>query len=85
MVKHISCDFNSKFNSTTCNLNKKWNNETCQWESKNYRTSKKGYSWNHSTCICENCNHLKCIVDYSKIVCNGIINVHRYCINKGDK
>ena len=26
--KHISCDFNCKFNSITCNSNQKWNNKT---------------------------------------------------------
>ena len=28
--KHISCDFNCKFNIATSNSNQKWNNETCQ-------------------------------------------------------
>ena len=28
-VKHISCDFKFRLNSTTCNSNQKWNNETC--------------------------------------------------------
>ena len=38
MVKHISCDRNYKFNSTTCNSNQKRNNETCKCECKTYRT-----------------------------------------------
>ena len=37
LMKHISCDFKCKFNSTTCNSNQK-NNETCQCECKNHRT-----------------------------------------------
>ena len=59
LVKHISCDFKCKFNSTTCNSNQKWNNETCQCECKNYHKCKKDYSWNHGTCNCENDKYLK--------------------------
>ena len=52
MPKHISCDCECKFNSTTCNLNQKRNNETFPCECKNYRKCKKDYSWNSSTsCI----------------------------------
>ena len=54
MTEHISCDCECKPNSKTCNSNQKWNNKTCQYECKNYRKFKKGYSWNPSTCICEN-------------------------------
>ena len=54
MTEHISCDCECKLNSKTCNSNQKWNNKTCQYECKNYRKFKKGYSWNPSTCICEN-------------------------------
>ena len=42
MTKHISCDCNCKFNSTTCNLDQKWNNKTYQCECKN--KCKKDYS-----------------------------------------
>ena len=59
LVKHISCNFKCKFNSTTCNSNQKWNNETCQCECKNYHKCKKDYSWNHGTCNCENDKYLK--------------------------
>ena len=30
MVKHITCDWECKFNSSTWNSNQKLNNETCQ-------------------------------------------------------
>ena len=30
LVKHNSCDWKCKFDSTTCNSNKKWNNDKCQ-------------------------------------------------------
>ena len=36
IIKHDSCDFKYKFDSTTCNSNKKLNNETYQCECKNY-------------------------------------------------
>ena len=63
LVKHISCDYKYKFNSTTCHSDQKWNNETCQCKCKNYRICKKDYSWNPSTCICENGKYLKSIAD----------------------
>ena len=40
MTKHVSCNCNYKFSSTTCNSNQKWNGETYQCECKNYRTCK---------------------------------------------
>ena len=43
MTKHVSCNCNYKFNSTTCNSNQKWNSETCQCECKNYHTCKKRF------------------------------------------
>ena len=78
VVKHISYDFKSKFNSTTFNSNQKWKIDTCQCECKNYRTCEKDYSWNRSicengsTCFCENGKYLKSIADDSKIICNEI-------------
>ena len=30
LIKHISCAYNGKLNSTTCNSNQKWNDKTCQ-------------------------------------------------------
>ena len=30
MIKHISCGFKCKLNSTTYSSNRKWNNEICQ-------------------------------------------------------
>ena len=78
LVKHISCDFKCKFNSTTCNLNQKWNNKACQCVCKNYSTSKKDYSCNPSTCICENSKFLKIMImknsDTSVIACHEIIH-----------
>ena len=41
LVKHISCNRKSKFDSTTRNLNQKWNSNKCQCEYKKYRTYKK--------------------------------------------
>ena len=29
LIKHISCDFMCKFDSTACNSNQKWNNDKC--------------------------------------------------------
>ena len=78
VVKHISYDFKSKFNSTTFNSNQKWKIDTCQCECKNYRTCEKDYSWNRSICengspcFCENGKYLKSIADDSKIICNEI-------------
>ena len=40
MTKHISCDCNCKFSSTTCSSNKKWNDKTCQCECKNLSAKK---------------------------------------------
>ena len=57
-TKHISCDCNCKFDSTTCNSKQKWNNEICQFECKNYCKCKNDYSWNPSTYICENSKYL---------------------------
>ena len=80
MIKHISYDFKSKFNSTTFNSNQKWKIETRQCECKNYRTCEKNYSWNRSirengsTCFCENGKYLKSIADDSKIICDEITN-----------
>ena len=62
MTKHISCDCQCKFNSTTCNSNQKWNNEAFQCECQNYCKCKKDYSWNPSTCICQNSKYLKVLL-----------------------
>ena len=75
IVKHISCDFKCKFNSTTCNSNKKWINNKCQCECKNYQTHKKVCSWIPSRCICENSKYSKTIVDNSKIATDEIIYI----------
>ena len=75
LVKHISCDFECKFNSTTWNSNQKWNNETCQCECKSYRTWKKDNSWNPNTCIYENSKYLKSIHNTLVIARDGIIYV----------
>ena len=74
MKKHISCDCECKFNSTTCNLNQKWNSKTCQCESKNYKC-KKIYNWNPSTSICENSKYLKSIAATSMIEFDEIITI----------
>ena len=74
VVKHISCDRECKFNSTTCHSNQKLNNDKCQCECKKYPTTKKDYSWNPRACIRENSRYLKSIADCSVIVCNEIIN-----------
>ena len=67
MTKHISCDFQCKFNSTTCNSNPNFNDEICQCECKNDHKCRKDYSWNPSTCICENSKYLKSIAGTSVI------------------
>ena len=67
LVKHIPCDFECKFNSTTSNSNQKWNNDKCQCECKKYPTCKKSYSWNPSKCNFENGKYLKIIADTSVI------------------
>ena len=36
MIKHISCDFKCKINSTTCISNQNWNTDTQQCECKKY-------------------------------------------------
>ena len=41
LIKHISSDFNCKFNSTTCVFNQKWNNIKCQCEWKSIVWGKK--------------------------------------------
>ena len=74
-VKHISCDYKLKFNSTAGNLNQKWNNKTWQCECKNYCTCKKDYSWNPTTYICENSKYLKITGDDSKRGYHEIIYV----------
>ena len=74
LVKHISYDFECKFNSATCNSSQKWNNNKCQCECKKYFTCKKRYSRNPGTCVCESCRYLKRIVDNSLIVCDEVIN-----------
>ena len=38
LVKHISCEWESQFDSTTCNLNQGWNNDKYQCECKTYHT-----------------------------------------------
>ena len=75
LVKHISCDCESKFNSSRCNLNQRWNNDKCQCECKKYHTCKKDHNWNPSTCICEKGKYLKSIADASVISCNEIISI----------
>ena len=75
MTKHISCNCECKFISTTCNSNQKWDNETCQCECKNYHKCKKDYSSNPSICIYENSEYLKSIADTSVIVYDEIIDV----------
>ena len=64
-LKHISCDYKSKFNSRTCNSKQKWNNKTCQCKCKNYRKCEEDYSLNPSTRIWENGNYLKSVADTS--------------------
>ena len=73
MAKHISCDYECKFNSTTCNSDQKWNNKTCQCKYKNYRKCKKDYSWSPSICSCENSKYLKGVGDTSAIACSKIM------------
>ena len=78
MVKHISYDFKSKFNTTTFDSNQKWKIDSRQCECKNYRTCEKSSSWNpsirenDSTCFCENGKYLKSIADNSKIICDEV-------------
>ena len=64
LTKHISWNYEFKFDSRECNSNQKWNNETCQCECKNYQTCKENYIWNPSTCI----------INISMIICDKIIN-----------
>ena len=45
-----------------------------QCECKNYNYEKY-YSWNPSTCICENCKHLKSVVNTSVTECDKIVIV----------
>ena len=75
MKKHISCDCECKFNSTTCNSNQKWNNKTCQYECKDYHKCKTDYSWNPNACIYENNKYIKSTADTSVIACDKIISV----------
>ena len=70
MVKHISCDYKCKLDSTTLTSNQKWNNKTSLCD---HRTRKKYYSWNPSICISENGEYLKSVADDSVIVCDVII------------
>ena len=44
LIKHISCDYKCKFNSTACNSNQKWNCEIYQHERKNYCTCTQDFS-----------------------------------------
>ena len=67
ILKHFSCDFKCKFNSSTCNSNQKWNNETCQGECKSYRNYEKDYY--------KNGKYLQSIADDSKNVYDEIIYV----------
>ena len=41
LVKHISCDYECKFDSETCNSNQKWNTDKCHPDCRKYRTCKK--------------------------------------------
>ena len=74
MVKHLSCDYKCKFNSTTCNSNQKWNDYKWQCEFKNCRTCQKDCSWNRNKDICETGKYLKSIIDSSVILCDEILN-----------
>ena len=77
MVKYISCDCKSKFNSTSCYLNQKWNNKTCQRGCKIYYTCKSNYSGNPTAFIYENGNYLKRIADNSKLAhCEIVFIIH---------
>ena len=67
LVKHISCDWKCKFNSTIYNSNKKWDNDKFQCKYKKHRVCEEDYSWNPSASICENCKYLKGIIDDSVI------------------
>ena len=75
MKKHISCDCNYSFISTTCNSNQKQNKKTYQCECQNYCKCKKDYNWNPSSCICENSKYLKRIANTSVIEFFEIISV----------
>ena len=75
LVKHISCDFKYKVDSTTCNSNQKWDNNKYQYECKMYLMCQKDYSWNPSTCVFGISTYLETIVDDSIIVCDEIIKV----------
>ena len=77
MVKYISCDCKSKFNSTSCYLNQKWNNKICQRERKIHCTFKNDYSGNPTAFIYENGNYLKRIADDLKLArCEIIFIMH---------
>ena len=75
MTKHVSCDCEYKFNSTTCNLHQKLNNKTCQCVFKNYRKRKEDCSSNLITYISDNSKYLKSIADISVIACDEIVDV----------
>ena len=62
LIKHISCGWKCKFNSTTCNSDPKLNNEICQCKCRNYRTCTKDHSWNSNTCICGNSKYWKVLL-----------------------
>ena len=75
LLKHISCDCEWRFNSTTCNWNQRWSNDKYQLKGKKYFTCKKDYSLNPCLCICENGKYLQCIANTSVIVSNEILNI----------
>ena len=53
LTKHISCEYQSKFDGRKCNSNQWWNKDKCQCEYKKH-ICEKDYIWNPATCSCKN-------------------------------
>ena len=54
LTKHISCEYQSKFDGRKCNSNQWWNKDKCQCEYKKHHICEKDYIWNPATCSCKN-------------------------------
>ena len=73
LAKHISCEFECKFDGRKYNSNQWWNNDKCRCECTKRHTCEKHYVWNPATCSCGNGKYLASIMDDSAIMCDEII------------
>ena len=85
LTKHISCEFNYKFDGRNCNLDQWWNSDECWYESRKRHVCEKDYVWNPATCNCENGKYLGSIMNDSAVILDEVIDSYEEKTNFNEK